>query len=162
MSTVYIGVGSNIDPEKHAKIAIIELKQLGKLKKVSTIYEAEPVGFSGGNFFNFVVELETKHSLSLLGDYLRAIEIKWGRKPQAQKNQDRTLDLDILLYDNVVSKSDPTLPRNDLFKFAFVILPMVELNPELVIPSTDKTISEIWAGFPRTQSLTPVTLTLII
>lgn len=160
MITTYIGVGSNIDPEKHVKAAIDELKALGDVIKISTVYEAEPVGFSSHNFFNLVVELNVTHSLTELGSLLRAIEIKWGREPGAQKNQDRTLDLDILLYGDLVSDSDPKLPREDLFKFAFAILPMVELNPDLIIPSTQRTISEIWAEFPYTQSLKPAVFNL--
>ncbi|GLR75764.1 2-amino-4-hydroxy-6-hydroxymethyldihydropteridine diphosphokinase [Aliivibrio sifiae] len=160
MITTYIGIGSNISPEKNVKIAIDELHQLGEITKVSTVYEAEPVGFSGHNFFNLVVELKVNYSLRELGALLRAIEIKWGREPNAKKNQDRTLDLDILLYGDVVSASDPTLPRDDLFKFAFAILPMVELNPDLIIPSTEKTVSQIWADFPRSQSLKPALLNL--
>ncbi|MGR6832423.1 2-amino-4-hydroxy-6-hydroxymethyldihydropteridine diphosphokinase [Aliivibrio wodanis] len=160
MITTYIGVGSNIAPEKHVKAAIDELKALGDVTNISTVYEAEPVGFSSNNFFNLVVELKVTHSLTELGARLREIEIKWGREPSAQKNQDRTLDLDILLYGDVVSESDPTLPREDLFKFAFAILPMVELNPDLIIPSTQRTISEIWAEFSYSQSLKPVVLNL--
>ncbi|PQJ88230.1 2-amino-4-hydroxy-6-hydroxymethyldihydropteridine diphosphokinase [Aliivibrio sifiae] len=160
MITTYIGVGSNISPEKNVKRAIDELHQLGEVTKVSTVYEAEPVGFSGHNFFNLVVELKVNHSLSELGALLRAIEIKWGREPDAKKNQDRTLDLDILLYGDIVSASDPTLPREDLFKFAFAILPMVELNPDLIVPNTEKTISQIWAGFSHSQSLKPVLVNL--
>ncbi|OCH13252.1 MULTISPECIES: 2-amino-4-hydroxy-6-hydroxymethyldihydropteridine diphosphokinase [unclassified Aliivibrio] len=156
MITTYIGVGSNICPEKNVKIAIDELHQLGEITKISTVYEAEPVGFSGHNFFNLVVELKVTHSLNELGVLLRAIEIKWGREPNAKKNQDRTLDLDILLYGDVVSKSDPKLPRDDLFKFAFAIVPMMELNPDLIIPNTEKTISQIWAEFSQSQSLKPV------
>ena len=160
MITTYIGVGSNIAPEKHVKAAIDELNALGDVTNISTFYEAESVGFSSTYFFNLVVELKVSHPLTELGARLREIEIKWGREPSAQKNQDRTLDLDILLYGDVVSESDPTLPREDLFKFAFAILPMVELNPDLIIPSTQRTISEIWAEFSYSQSLKPVVLNL--
>lgn len=160
MITTYIGVGSNIAPEKHVKAAIDELNRLGEITKISTVYEAESVGFSSNNFFNLVVELNVTHSLAELGIQLRAIEIKWGREQNAQKNQDRTLDLDILLYGDLVSESDPTLPRDDLFKFAFAILPMVELNPDLIVPNTQQTIRQIWSEFPYTQSLKPVVLNL--
>ena len=160
MITAYIGVGSNIAPEKHVKAAIDELNLLGEITQISTVYEAEPVGFSSNNFFNLVVELNVTHSLAELGIQLRAIEIKWGRDPQAKKNQDRTLDLDILLYGDLVSESDPTLPRDDLFKFAFAILPMVELNPDLIVPNTQRTIRQIWSEFPYAQSLKPVAFNL--
>ncbi|MUK62589.1 2-amino-4-hydroxy-6-hydroxymethyldihydropteridine diphosphokinase [Aliivibrio fischeri] len=160
MITTYIGIGSNIEPEKHVKAAIDELKLLGNIAQISTVYEAEPVGFSSNNFFNLVAELEVTCSLSELATQLRAIELKWGRLPDAQKNQDRTLDLDILLYGDVISNNDPKLPREDLFKFAFAILPLVELNPDLIVPGTKTTISEIWNHFTHSQSLKPALINL--
>ncbi|MUK37129.1 2-amino-4-hydroxy-6-hydroxymethyldihydropteridine diphosphokinase [Aliivibrio fischeri] len=160
MITTYIGIGSNIEPEKHVKAAIDELKLLGSITQISTVYEAEPVGFSSNNFFNLVAELEVTCSLSKLVTQLRAIELKWGRALDAQKNQDRTLDLDILLYGDVISNDDPKLPREDLFKFAFAILPLVELNPDLIVPGTKTTISEIWNHFTHNQSLKPALINL--
>ncbi len=158
MITTYIGIGSNILPEKHVKIALDELAQLGKISQISTIYEAEPVGFLSTNFFNLVVELKVSSSLFDLAVQLRDIEIKWGRQPQAKKCQDRTLDLDILLYGEEISSDYPKLPREDLFKFAFVILPMTELNPNLIVPGTKITISEIWDNFTNDHNLKPISL----
>lgn len=160
MITTYIGIGSNIEPEKHVRAAIDELKKIGTITQISTVYEAEPVGFSSANFFNLVVELKVICSLEELAIQLRTIEFAWGREQDAKKNQDRTLDLDILLYGDEVSTQDPQLPREDLFRFAFVILPLAELNPNLVVPGTQTTISEIWDDFPDNQFLKPTLLNI--
>ncbi|WP_299019395.1 2-amino-4-hydroxy-6-hydroxymethyldihydropteridine diphosphokinase [uncultured Photobacterium sp.] len=156
MTTVYISIGSNIEREYHIHAAVAELKKLGAGIRVSKIFEAEPVGFSGPNFYNCVVEMETSLQLAVLQQTLKQVELTYGRAPDAQKNQSRTLDLDILLFGDVVQDNSPHLPRSDLYKFAFVLLPMVELCPERVIPGDGRTVSEIWQAFEHTQALWPV------
>ena len=158
MITTYISVGSNIEREKHIVAALEELTQLGSRLRASRVFEAEPVGFEGSNFFNLVIELETSLSLPLLAKRLREIELKWGRKPDAKKNEDRTLDLDILLYGEQVSIDAPVLPRQDIYKFAFALWPMAELCPEKKIPGDGRTFSQLWHSFNHTQSLWPVEL----
>ncbi len=144
MTTVYIGVGSNIEREKHAQAAWLELSQLGFDLRSSPVYECQPVGFDGPAFFNFIISLQTTLDLTDLLQKLRQIEIKWGRQKQAQKYQNRTLDLDLVLFGNCVSVSAPELPRRDIFKYAFVIQPLYDLSPELVIPGDGRTVAEIW------------------
>ncbi len=78
MITTYIGVGTNIDREQHAKVAYLELQKLGEDLLVSPIYECEPIGFSSQNFYNFVIVMRTKLSLEELSHHLREIEYKWG------------------------------------------------------------------------------------
>lgn len=80
MITAYIGVGTNIDREQHAKVAYKELQQLGEDLLVSPIYECEPIGFSSQNFYNFVITLRTALSLEEFSHRLREIEFKWGEK----------------------------------------------------------------------------------
>ena len=156
MTTVYISLGSNIEREYHIQAAISELKKLGTEFRVSNIFEAEPVGFSGPNFYNCVVGIKTSLSLEILQQTLKQIEVQYGRAPDAQKNQSRTLDLDILLFGEVVQEAPFALPRSDLYKFAFVLLPMMELCPERVIPGDGRTIAQLWHSFEHSQALWPV------
>ena len=156
MITTYISLGSNIEREYHIQAAITELAQLGSECRVSPLYEAEPVGFDGPNFYNCVVVIKTSLSLSILQQTLKQLELKYGRAPDARKNQDRTLDLDILLFGEEVRQSGPVLPRSDLFKFAFVLLPMMALSPDLVIPGDGRTVAQVWHGFEHSQALWPV------
>lgn len=155
MITTYIGVGSNIERKKHVQAALSELRKLGEQIRISTVYECASVGFESRPFYNLVVEMKTSLSLSSLSSTLREIEIRWGRDPDAQKMKDRTLDLDIVLYGDVVS-SKPSLPREDIYKYAFVIQPMYELCPELVIPNDGRTVTQIRQTMNNFDSLIAV------
>ncbi|TVO38574.1 2-amino-4-hydroxy-6-hydroxymethyldihydropteridine diphosphokinase [Vibrio algivorus] len=155
MTLSYIGVGSNLEPEKHVKAAFEELNFLGELR-ASKVYQCQPVGFDSHVFYNLVFELETSLSLPELQIKLKDIELKWGREIEAQKFQDRTLDLDILLYGNVVSTVKPILPRADIFHYEFVLQPLYELCPDLSIPNDGRTIRQLWDSFTPKGSLQEV------
>ncbi|MBR9873976.1 MAG: 2-amino-4-hydroxy-6-hydroxymethyldihydropteridine diphosphokinase [Vibrionaceae bacterium] len=160
MITAYIGVGTNIDREQHAKVAYNELQQLGEDLLVSPIYECEPIGFSSQNFYNFVIALRTTLSLEELSRCLREIEFKWGREENAQKYQDRTLDLDIVLFGEIISKQKPELPRSDIYKYPFVTKPLYDLKPHLVIPGDGRTVADVWYAMQPVDSLKPVSFSL--
>ncbi|HCM1298200.1 TPA: 2-amino-4-hydroxy-6-hydroxymethyldihydropteridine diphosphokinase [Vibrio parahaemolyticus] len=156
MTITYIGVGTNIDRERHAQVAYRELQQLGEDLLVSPIYECEPIGFSSQNFYNFVIAMRTRLSLEELSHHLREIEYKWGREVNAQKYQDRTLDLDIVLFGECISTQKPELPRSDIYKYPFVTKPLYDLKPHLVIPGDGRTIADIWHAMQPVDSLQPV------
>ncbi|EOV0104236.1 TPA: 2-amino-4-hydroxy-6-hydroxymethyldihydropteridine diphosphokinase [Vibrio vulnificus] len=144
MNTVYIGVGSNIEREKHVRAAWQELTLLGEALQASPIYECAAVGFDSHAFFNFIIRLNTSMTLEELASQLRQIELRWGREENAAKYQDRTLDLDIVLFGECISSQKPELPRSDIFKYPFVIQPLYDLQPDLVIPGDGRTVEEIW------------------
>lgn len=156
MITTYVGIGSNIDRYTHVEAAIQELSQLGTELNISTIYESLPIGFDGHPFFNLVAEFRTSLSLAELARQLRDIELRWGRSEQAQKNEDRTLDLDIVLYGDVCSTQKPELPRSDIYRFPFVIQPLFELCPELILPGDGRSIRQIWLQSDHLHLITPV------
>ncbi|MBF4435238.1 2-amino-4-hydroxy-6-hydroxymethyldihydropteridine diphosphokinase [Vibrio sp. V19_P1S1T109] len=158
MTTVYVGVGSNIERRKHIEAAIEELSTIGNQLQISTIYECASVGFNSAAFYNLVVALETRLSLSDFVAQLRAIESRWGRDPQAKKFQDRTLDLDIILFGEEISAQDPELPRSDIFKYPFVIQPLYDLLPERIVPNDGRSVRQIWQQAINLESLTPVKL----
>ncbi len=156
MTTVYVGVGSNIDRKKHTRIAIEELAKIDDQLRVSSIYESAPVGFKGECFYNFVVELKTSQTLSDFSNSLRKIEQKWGRGGSAEKFQDRALDLDILLFGEQVSLHSPVVPRKDIFIYPFVIQPLYELCPNLIIPNDGRSITEVWLNMENLTTLTKI------
>lgn len=158
MTTVYVGVGSNIERRKHIEAGIEELSTIGNHLQISTIYECASVGFNSAAFYNLVVALETRLSLSDFVAQLRAIESRWGRDPQAKKFQDRTLDLDIILFGEDISAQDPELPRSDIFKYPFVIQPLYDLSPERIVPNDGRSVRQIWQQAINLESLTPVKL----
>jgi 2-amino-4-hydroxy-6-hydroxymethyldihydropteridine diphosphokinase len=153
MTTVYVGVGSNVEQEKHSRAAIDELNEYDPNLRVSPIYSCAPVGFEGAYFYNFVIELNIKKTLTEFSHALRNIEIKWGRVEGAQKYQDRKLDLDILLFGNEISVDSPIVPRDDIFKYPFVIQPLYDLAPDLVVPDDGRRVREIWQEMDNLESL---------
>lgn len=156
MITAYIGIGSNIDRRKHIQAAIEELRALGQDVRISTIFECEAVGFESHAFYNLVVEMKTELSLTDFSRQLRDIELKWGRAADAGKFEPRTVDLDIILFGEQVSSAKPELPRSDIFKYAFVLQPLVELCPQLVVPQDGRTIEQIWQQSDFSVALEPV------
>lgn len=160
MTIAYVGVGTNIDRDKHAKAAWLELQSLGSNLRCSSIYHCEPVGFDSHPFYNFVIELDTLLSLTEFSQQLRKIEIKYGRAKDAHKLQDRNLDLDIVLFGDVVSSQKPQLPRSDIFKYPFVTQPLYDLCPARVIPQDGRTVSEIWQKMEQLDSLSVVDIEL--
>jgi len=89
---------------------------------------------------------------------LKQAEIRWGRELEAKKFQDRTLDMDILLFGDVISQDSPVVPRPDIFQYPFVIQPLYELCPERNIPGTELSVAQVWREFSFSQTLTPVPL----
>lgn len=158
MTTVYIGVGTNIEPEKHARVAIDKLSQIDQNIKVSSLYESDALGFDGAPFINFVVAVETPLSLAEFARNLRDLESQCGRPTNAQKYQNRNIDLDILLFGDEVSTHSPVVPREDIFKYPFVTQPLYELCPKMVIPQDGRMVKEIWQTMENLSSLRKVDL----
>ncbi|MEF1288641.1 2-amino-4-hydroxy-6-hydroxymethyldihydropteridine diphosphokinase [Vibrio sp. M260118] len=156
MITTYIGIGSNIERRKHIEAAIAELSTIDAELRLSTIYQCDSIGFDSHAFYNLVVEMKTSLNLSDFSRKLRKIELKWGRAENAGKLEPRTIDLDIILFGEQTSVENPQLPRSDIFKYAFVLKPLFELCPQLVVPSDGRTIEQIWQQSQFDTQLEPV------
>lgn len=142
MALVYIGIGSNLeDPLQQVQNAIIELAQLpaSQLVKSSSLYRSKPLGPKDQpDFINAVIALETQlPPLSLL-DALQALELQYGRVRTSHWGP-RTLDLDVLLYDQQQLQTERLiLPHPGLKNRIFVLKPLMEIAPELVLPSGER------------------------
>lgn len=158
MITAYVGVGSNIERRRHIEAGVQALSLMGSDLRFSTIYECPAQGFDSHPFFNLVVELKTSLSLDDFQHCLREVEFRWGRAVDAKKCQDRTLDMDIILFGDVISPSSPVVPRPDIYQYPFVIQPLYELCPELQIPGTDQSIKKVWQSAALLEQLKPVPL----
>lgn len=136
MATVlaYIGIGGNLgDAALTVRQAIERLQPLGGLR-CSSLYRSAPVDAQGPDFINAVVELQTALSPMELLATLQAIELDFGRQ-RPYRNAPRTLDLDLLLHgDAHMDTQALTLPHPRLHQRAFVLLPLLELAPELQAP----------------------------
>ena len=158
MARLYISIGSNLEREQHIRAALAALRAEFSNVSCSSIYESEPVGFNGGNFFNAVVACDTQKPVHDVARCLAEIEASNGRKRSSERFADRTLDLDLLLYDHlVVQEHDIKLPRAEILKNAFVLRPLAEIAPDERHPVVRRTYAELWRDFPYTeQRLWPV------
>ena len=149
MSTAYLGVGSNIDARKNIASGIAALRERFARIRISPAYRSAAVGFDGNDFINLAVAVETDMGPLELREFLHALEDRHGRARNVPKFSDRTLDVDILLYDDLYLIS-PLLeiPRDEILSAAHVLKPLVDLAPELRHPATRQTMSRLWAVFP--------------
>ncbi len=139
MQPVFIGIGSNLkDPLHQVQTAIAELVQLSKTIFItsSSFYRTKPLGPTDQpDFINAVIALETELTPLELLDALQAIELQHGRVRDRRWGP-RTLDLDLLLYDQLTLQSERlTLPHSGLKNRIFVLQPLAEIAPELMLPS---------------------------
>jgi 2-amino-4-hydroxy-6-hydroxymethyldihydropteridine diphosphokinase len=158
MSVVYLSLGSNIDRYRHIGAGLDALAdQFGELR-ISSVYESEAVGFSGNNFLNLVVGIETDLTVAELSDLLKGIETAHGRQRSAPKFSSRTLDIDILTYDDWVGEhAGVWLPRPEITKNAFVLQPLAEIAPDRLHPQLKSTYEELWRCYDKSaQALWPV------
>nr|WP_218058012.1 2-amino-4-hydroxy-6-hydroxymethyldihydropteridine diphosphokinase [Gilliamella apicola] len=143
MSTCYIALGSNLeDPLAQANRAIVALKQLPntKIADISPFYRSKPLGPQNQNdYLNAVIKLTTNLSPIELLDELQTIEKAQGRVRKDNRWGARTLDLDILLYDDLVINSERlTIPHYHMKNREFVLYPLFDISPELILPDNDK------------------------
>ncbi len=150
MAKVYLGLGSNINPEENLRYGIRELgAQFGALE-LSNVYRNASVGFDGDDFMNLVAGLKTDASPAQLHAMLKEIDGLAGRKRGESRYAPRTLDIDLLLYDDRVLDEPPVqIPRSDILNYSFVLGPLAEIAPELRHPETGKLITEHWAEFDQ-------------
>ena len=135
---VYVGIGSNINQVKHIKACIKSLNKEFIDLELSPTYESSSMGFDGPNFYNLVARFRTNHDVVELKRILNAIERDNGRSLGEVKFSSRTLDIDILYYDELVDVQK-NIPRSEIVKFDFVLRPLHDLCPAHIHPITQKT-----------------------
>lgn len=157
MAQVYVSIGSNIDRERNIDAALRELSAAYRQLEQSSVYESDAVGFDSTPFYNLVVGFRTDDSPRVIQDSLHAIENRHGRLRTAALSA-RTLDLDLLLYDDLVmSEGKLVLPRGDIDRYAFVLAPLAEIAGSALHPVTGSSYADMWAAFPDSrQTLTRV------
>ncbi|MCG3420605.1 2-amino-4-hydroxy-6-hydroxymethyldihydropteridine diphosphokinase [Oceanobacillus jordanicus] len=155
MNTVYIALGTNIEPrEDHLKEALRLLMAHSEItiEKVSSIYETAPVGYTDqADFLNMVVHVHTSDSPVELLDKCQEIEQQLGRK-RGVRFGPRTIDLDILLYNHENSKTERLIiPHPRMHQRAFVLIPLYEIAPTILIQALGKNVKELVRELPETD-----------
>ncbi|WP_299492371.1 2-amino-4-hydroxy-6-hydroxymethyldihydropteridine diphosphokinase [uncultured Shewanella sp.] len=149
MATIYISIGSNIEPEKYVKAALKDLEAIFGSLTLSSVFESEAVGFEGHNFLNMVVAAQTLEPIKAVVAIFKQLEKECGRLPGEKKFSARTLDLDLLLYDDCICQQPIVLPREEILNNAFVLWPLAEIAPNRVHPVVNRTYQDLWQAFDK-------------
>jgi 2-amino-4-hydroxy-6-hydroxymethyldihydropteridine diphosphokinase len=162
VAQIYLGIGSNIDPERNLRLGVRELRSRFSELKISSTYKSGAVGFDGPDFLNLVVGLESDATPSHIHDHIEAIHKLAGRPTGAARYSSRPLDIDLLLYEDLVLDAAPIkLPRADVLKYSFVLRPLAEIAPNLKHPQTGRSLLHHWRDFNAdSHPLTPVDISL--
>ena len=152
---VYLGLGSNLgNRQKNLDMALDLLSQRLRVKKVSSVYDTEPVGNPDQpRFLNMVCQVYTNLAPTELLALAKAIESKMGRVPRG-RNAPRTIDIDILLYgDQVIETPELVIPHPRLTERAFVLIPLAEIAPDTVHPTSGKTVNQMFKELGAVQGV---------
>ncbi len=153
----YLGIGSNLgDKIEQCRKAISEVLAIQghRLLAQSSFYKTQPMGYLDQDWFiNGVIQIETDLEPLELLRKLKEIESKMGRK-EAFRWGPRVIDLDLLLYDDLEMKTDELeIPHPQLTRRQFVLIPLVEINPDLIHPTLKKTMRELLLEIKEDQGV---------
>ncbi len=147
ISRAYLSLGSNREPEANLRSAFAALRERFGLVVVSPVYRTRAVGFDGADFLNAAAVIESALDPYALNAWLHALEDAHGRDRSGPRYSDRTLDIDIVLFDDRVLEGPGNLrlPRPEL-RHTFVLKPLVDIAPDVVVPEDGRTLAQMWAG----------------
>ena len=160
--TAFIGVGSNISPEKNIVDALPLIEKHVKVTGISSFYRTTPLsGKSQDDYLNGVWQISTTiHPQALKFNVLREIEKKLNRRRGPDKNAPRTIDLDLLLFgDMVINEECFVIPDPDIYKRSFIAFPLFELNPDLIIPDKKISLATVLSTLSTDQMMTDKSFT---
>ena len=154
LTRVFLGLGSNVEREKHLCAGLDALAGFLQDMNCSAVFESQPVGIKSGPFFNLVVSAKTDLPLAELSRRLKLIEADNGRYALDRKGL--PLDIDVLFYGDLEGNFDGLiLPRAEILKNAFVFWPLSLIAPDKVHPGVGKTLAQMWEEAQIDQVLAP-------
>jgi 2-amino-4-hydroxy-6-hydroxymethyldihydropteridine diphosphokinase len=119
---------------------------------LSSLYETAAIGFNGDPFYNLVAGFESTLDVDSLGKQLRQIEFDHGRPLVSKKFSSRSLDLDLILYGDLILNEDSRrLPHQDIERYAYVLEPLAEIAPDLTHPISQQSYATLWQNFDKTN-----------
>ncbi len=153
---VFLGLGANLDPTTSLRTGIQQLKQRFSGIQISPVYQAGAVGLDGPDFFNMVVVFNCDLALVDLRIWIRQVETKAGRNHKQPKHCNHGLDMDVLLYGDLVDVAANNIPHSDILTCAHVLCPLADLIPDRQHPLKNITIAQIWYEFAGSKNLQPI------
>ena len=150
MSIVHLNVGSNQNRRINIRLAIKAIEQYFSNIVLSSLFESPSEGFKGNDFYNVGVNITTLKTSNEVVDILRDIENSLGRDRSLPKFSSRMIDLDLVLYGGIIDET-LNVPRKDILKYAFVLAPLAELNPEAIHPLESTSYQNLWKTFQSKQ-----------
>lgn len=148
MPKVYLSIGCNIDRHRNILSSVRHLERLYSPLTLSSVYQSAAIGFEGADFYNMVAGFETELPLERVQASLREIEDLHGRERNNGKFSSRPLDIDLLLFGDLVRHTaEFDIPRMEIRQYAFVLLPLNEIAADLIHPETGEPISRMWQEF---------------
>jgi 2-amino-4-hydroxy-6-hydroxymethyldihydropteridine diphosphokinase len=151
VSILHLNIGSNQDRRKNIRSALDQLDIFFEKIKVSSLYESPSEGFEGKDFYNVGVNVETNKNASEVLDILHKIEDSLGRNRSVPKFSSRIIDLDLVIYDDMIDEKI-NVPRKDILKYAFVLAPLLELNPDGIHPEKGVSYLNLWEEFETNKA----------
>ncbi|MFD0740307.1 2-amino-4-hydroxy-6-hydroxymethyldihydropteridine diphosphokinase [Lysobacter koreensis] len=155
MSKAYLSLGSNLDAPTHLRGAVAALRERFGAIVLSPVYRTRAVGFDGADFHNAAAIVDTDLDPQALNAWLHALEDAHGRDRSGPRYGDRTLDIDIVLFDDHVLEGPGhlSIPRPEL-RHAFVLQPLADIAPGVVVPGDGRTLAQLWAAHPDRDAAT--------
>ena len=146
MNFLHLNIGSNQNRRINIRLALNKLESNFTDITVSSLFESPAEGFVGCNFYNVGVNAKTKNNINEVVGILHDIENLLGRDRSLPKFSSRIIDLDLVLYNDAIDE-DLKVPRRDILKYAFVLAPVAELNPEDIHPQKGISFLNLWKEF---------------
>ena len=150
MSLVHLNIGSNQNRRSNIRLAVESLELHFSDIVLSSLFESPSEGFKGNDFYNVGVNITTLKTTNEVVDILRDIENSLGRDRSLPKFSSRMIDLDLVLYGRIIDET-LNVPRKDILKYAFVLAPLAELNPEEIHPLEGASYQSLWKTFQSEQ-----------
>jgi len=150
MNLVHLNIGSNQNRQTNIRLAIESLELHFSDIVLSSLFESPSEGFKGNDFYNVGVNITTLKTTNEVVDILRDIENSLGRDRSLPKFSSRIIDLDLVLYGGIIDET-LNVPRKDILKYAFVLAPLAELNPQEIHPLEGTSYHSLWKTFQSEQ-----------
>ena len=145
MAQVYVSLGSNVDRENRLRQAMALLRECFDDIEMSPVYDSVAVGFVGSNFLNLVAGFDTELGVEAVATAFHNIENQLGRDRSLPKFASRSIDLDILVYDDLIlNAAGIRVPRPEILVNAFVLKPLQDIAPHRLHPETGQSYSAHW------------------